>query len=147
MSTTTFGTEPITCSWRRRRSPSCWLRDMQCERDAFPVPSISRPKLMLQPDWKCARVRREKGVERVYRWENQVKNQKSRPRIPKEKKKKRRNQKRKMFSDQNKTLGRVSQDRADDERASTNLPHANWRLTALLASNRQATDDLILDDG
>lgn len=55
--------------------------------------------------------------------------------------------------DQNNTVGegRASQERADDETASTKLPHANWRRCTGLASRRQATDeeedDLILDDG
>jgi hypothetical protein len=64
-----------------------------------------------------------------------------------EEEKEKKSKEKKCLANQNKTLGRVSQERADDERASTNLPHANWRLTALLANNRQATDDLILDDG
>jgi hypothetical protein len=58
--------------------------------------------------------------------ENQVKI-KSRPTIPKEKvkEKEKKKTKQKMVSDQNNTLGRVNHERADDETASTNLPHAN----------------------
>ena len=63
------------------------------------------------------------------------------------KKKRKRRKETKVASHQNNTLGRGSHERADDETASTNLPHAKWRLMALLANNRQATDDLILDDG
>jgi hypothetical protein len=115
---------------------------MQRERDAFPVPSISRPRLICL-DWSA---RSEDRVEWV-QVENSSEKSKSRPRNSEEEDERRKIKRKKMSSDQNKTLGRVSQERADDETASTNLPHANWRLTVLLANNRQATDDLILDDG
>lgn len=80
--------------------------------------------------------------------ENQVKTKNSEvedDEEEKEKKKRKRDKSGQPY--QNNTLGRASHERADDETASTNLPHAKWRLTALLANNRQAKDDLILDDG